>query len=161
MNSIHLSNQEIISCYLRTLGGLEHHKNDMGEPCNDVAKFRKLIDCLQFTACARVRRLQWSGKSVLKMAAFAFSQALLILQCLSGQDSHISAQESKPSPRYRSIILCSNYRLHLTFIGPSIANIFSEYKQRVATILNIFISVRRSTCYGRFFRLSSGAQNCI
>ena len=37
---------------------------------------------------------------------------------------------------------------------------FAEYNQQYATFLNLFISVRRSTCLRRFFRPSSGAQNC-
>jgi len=37
---------------------------------------------------------------------------------------------------------------------------FSEYNGQDATFLNLFISVRRSTCFMRFFRPSSGAQNC-
>jgi len=41
-----------------------------------------------------------------------------------------------------------------------IANIFSEYSQQEATFHNLFISVRRSACFRRFFRPSSGAQNC-
>jgi len=45
-------------------------------------------------------------------------------------------------------------------ICPCFANIFSEYNQQDATFLNVFISVRRSTCFRRFFRPSSGAQNC-
>ena len=48
----------------------------------------------------------------------------------------------------------------LTFIGPCIANIFAEYNQQDATFHNLFISVRRSTCFRRFLRPSSGAQNC-
>ena len=48
----------------------------------------------------------------------------------------------------------------LTFIGPCIANIFAEYNQQDATFHKLFISVRRSTCFRRFFRPSSGAQNC-
>jgi hypothetical protein len=52
------------------------------------------------------------------------------------------------------------YNFFLTFIGPCIANIFSEYNQQDATFLNIFISVRRSTCFRRVFRPLSGAQNC-
>ena len=40
----------------------------------------------------------------------------------------------------------------VTLIGPCIANIFVEYNQRGATFHNFFISVRRSTCFGRFFR---------
>jgi len=34
----------------------------------------------------------------------------------------------------------------------------SEYNQQDATFHNLFISVRRSTCFRRFFRPSSGAQ---
>jgi len=48
----------------------------------------------------------------------------------------------------------------LTFIGPCIANIFSEYNQQDVTFLNLFISERRSTCFRPFSRPSSGAQNC-
>ena len=48
----------------------------------------------------------------------------------------------------------------LTFTGPCIANIFSEYNQQDATFLSLFISVIRSACFRRFFRPSSGAQNC-
>ena len=41
-----------------------------------------------------------------------------------------------------------------------VGNIFAQYNQQDATFLNLFISVRRSTCFRRFFRPSSGAQNC-
>jgi len=37
---------------------------------------------------------------------------------------------------------------------------FAEYNQQDANFHICFISVRRSTCFRRFFRLSSGAQNC-
>jgi len=47
----------------------------------------------------------------------------------------------------------------LTFIGMCIANILAEYNQQDATFHNLFISVRCSTCFRRFFRPSSGAQN--
>ena len=50
------------------------------------------------------------------------------------------------------------HNVFLTFIGPCIADIFAEYKQD-ATFLNLFISVRRSTCFRWGFRPSSGAQN--
>ena len=50
--------------------------------------------------------------------------------------------------------------LFLTFIGPCVANIFTENNQRDAKIHNLFISVRRYTYFGRFFRPSSEAQNC-
>ena len=48
----------------------------------------------------------------------------------------------------------------LILIGPCIANIFVENNQRDATFHNFFISVRRSTCFRRFFRPPSGAQYC-
>jgi len=48
----------------------------------------------------------------------------------------------------------------LTFIGPCVAKIFAEYNQQDVTFHNLFISVRRSTCFRQFFRPSSGAQNC-
>ena len=47
-----------------------------------------------------------------------------------------------------------------TFIGPCVANVFAEYNQQDAAFLNLFISVRRPTCFRRVFRPSSGAQNC-
>jgi len=48
----------------------------------------------------------------------------------------------------------------LTFTGPYIANIFTEYNQQDAKFHNLFISVGRCTCFRRVFRPSSGAQNC-
>jgi len=48
--------------------------------------------------------------------------------------------------------------VYLKFIGSCIANIFSQYNQQDLTFLNLFISVRHSTCFVRFFRPSSGAQ---
>jgi len=44
-----------------------------------------------------------------------------------------------------------NPKILLTFIGPCIANIFSEYNQQDATFHDLFISVRRCTCFRRFF----------
>jgi len=49
---------------------------------------------------------------------------------------------------------------NFTFIGPCIANIFAEYNQQDTMFHNLFISVRRSTCFRRIFRPLSGAQNC-
>ena len=37
---------------------------------------------------------------------------------------------------------------------------FAEYNQQDAKFHSFFISVRRSTCFRRFFRQSPGAQNC-
>ena len=50
--------------------------------------------------------------------------------------------------------------VNLTLTGPRSANIFAEYNQQYATFHNLFISVRHSTCFRRFCRPSSGAQNC-
>jgi hypothetical protein len=48
--------------------------------------------------------------------------------------------------------ICENTRFILM--------IFAEYNQQDANFLNLFISVRQSTCFSRFLRPSSGAQNC-
>ena len=40
----------------------------------------------------------------------------------------------------------------------AIKYIFSEYNKQDATFLNLFISVRPSTCFGRFFRPSLEAK---
>jgi len=37
----------------------------------------------------------------------------------------------------------------------------SKYNQQDATLHNLFISVKCSTCFRRFLHPSSGAQNCI
>jgi len=37
---------------------------------------------------------------------------------------------------------------------------FAQYNQQDASFHNLFISVGRCTCFRRFFRPSSGAQNC-
>jgi hypothetical protein len=44
------------------------------------------------------------------------------------------------------------------FISPCIFSIFPKCNQQDATFLNIFISIKRSTCFRRFLRPSSGAQ---
>ena len=59
--------------------------------------------------------------------------------------------------------ICGSHCRHqndLIFTGPCIANIFTENNQQDATFHNLFNSVRRSTRFRRFFRPSSGAQNC-
>ena len=55
---------------------------------------------------------------------------------------------------------CKNKEECLTFICPCIANMFAEYNQQDATFLNLFISLRRSTCFRRLLCPSSGARNC-
>jgi len=49
--------------------------------------------------------------------------------------------------------------ISLAFICPCIANIFAAYSQQNATFHNLFIYVRRFTCFKRVFRPSSGAQS--
>jgi len=56
----------------------------------------------------------------------------------------------------RNSCLCST-TLH---IKSSIFRRFAQYNQQVATFLNLCISVRRCTCFRRFFRPLAGAQNC-
>ena len=48
----------------------------------------------------------------------------------------------------------------LTSTCPCVANIFAAYNQQDATFHNLFISVRRFTCFRQVFRPSSGPQNC-
>jgi len=48
----------------------------------------------------------------------------------------------------------------LTFICPCIVSISLKYNQQDATFLDLFISINYSTCFRRFLRPSSGAQNC-
>jgi len=57
-----------------------------------------------------------------------------------------------------STVACSIF--FLTFISTSIPNIFPEYNQQDTRFHNLFISVRRSTCFRRVFCPSSVAQNC-
>jgi len=65
-----------------------------------------------------------------------------------------------PTSRLTLVVMITKTTYSLTFVAPCIANIFSEYNRQDAMFLNVFISVRRSTCFRRFFRPSSGAQNC-
>jgi len=65
----------------------------------------------------------------------------------------VISQEKAGMVRRRHIDLLRK-QIILTFIGPRIANIFAEYNQQDATFHNLFISVRRSTCFRRVFRPS-------
>jgi len=62
-------------------------------------------------------------------------------------------------------LLCCLLIFHLTnltFIGPCIVILFLWYNQLDAPMYQIyFILKRRSTCFGRSFRPSSGVQDCI
>ena len=89
--------------------------------------------------------------------------------CLLGytQTSMNLASRSLPPPQenpqqhtWNPKILSGCTFLNLTFIGPCIPNIFSEYNQQDATFHSLFIFVRRSTYFRRVFHPSSGAQNC-
>jgi hypothetical protein len=48
----------------------------------------------------------------------------------------------------------------LTFMWPCIVNVFYKYNQQDATLCNIIYCCQCSTCFRRFLRPSSGAQNC-
>jgi len=62
--------------------------------------------------------------------------------------------------RQEAKIILYSLWYHDTYRWPSRANIFAQYNQQDATFLILFVSVGRSTCFRRFFRPSSGAQNC-
>ena len=70
--------------------------------------------------------------------------------------------ESASSTSVKTVVVnkLMDSTFNLTSIGQCIANILSDYNQQDATFLILFISVRRSACFRRFFRPSSGAQNC-
>jgi len=53
------------------------------------------------------------------------------------------------------------YCLFLTFIGPCIAIHSYSTTNKMHLFLKLFILVKRSTCFGRSFRPSPGAKNCI
>jgi hypothetical protein len=51
------------------------------------------------------------------------------------------------------------YELHVCYIHKSVLfNIFPQFNQQDSTFLNLFISIKRSTCFRRFLHPSSGAQ---
>jgi hypothetical protein len=50
--------------------------------------------------------------------------------------------------------------LFFTFMGPCIVNVF-KHNQQNATLHNGIYYYKRSTCFRRFLRPSSGAQNCL
>jgi hypothetical protein len=47
-----------------------------------------------------------------------------------------------------------------TFIWPCIVNVLLKYNQQDVTLYSILYYCKCSTCFRRFFRPSSGAQNC-
>jgi hypothetical protein len=56
------------------------------------------------------------------------------------------------------VIYVLKTQLHLIFVVPCIFNVFPKCNQQDATFLNLFISIKRSTCFRQFLRPSSGAQ---
>ena len=50
--------------------------------------------------------------------------------------------------------------VNLTFIGPCIVIYSYRTTNKMHPFLKLFILVKSSTCFGRSFRPSSGAQNC-
>ena len=59
----------------------------------------------------------------------------------------------------RIIAITRFHRLSLCSVH-GVPALFAENNQQDAIFHNLFISVRRSTCFRRFFRPSSGDQNC-
>jgi len=57
----------------------------------------------------------------------------------------------KPTEPFSEKGIEKMHKINLTFIGPCVANIFAEYNQQDATFHNLFISVRRSARFRRFF----------
>ena len=53
-----------------------------------------------------------------------------------------------------------NCNFYLTFICPCIASIYLKYDGKMQRVLDLFISISCSTCFWRFLRPSSRAQNC-
>ena len=51
--------------------------------------------------------------------------------------------------------------MHLTFMGPRIAKVFPSITNKMQCYTIYLFSVKCSTCFRRFLRPSSGAQNCI
>jgi len=94
----------------------------------------------------------------------------ITIPCYHYNDKMVHSNTTRISP-IRSLLLtvCKSSHLiritdaipsNLTFVCPCIAKIFSEHNKQDANFFNLFIFVRRSTCFRRFFRPSSGAQNC-
>ena len=80
--------------------------------------------------------------------------------------------DSNFSPLSRNVLVWRTRRLAIkcldifsrraTLVGQAlpVRPRFAEYNQLNATFHNLFISTRRSTCFRRFLRPSSGGQNC-
>ena len=65
-------------------------------------------------------------------------------------------------PTLVSLFYTKGIELILTFMGPCIANLFSNITNKMQRYtVYLFISVKCSTCFRRFLRPSSGAENCI
>jgi len=51
--------------------------------------------------------------------------------------------------------------MYLIFMGQCIVIYSNSTTNKWTCYLKLFILVKRSTCFGRAFRPSSGAQNCV
>ena len=73
-------------------------------------------------------------------------------------------EDMKPASQRKAKFLRTFYyiilKVDFTFTGPCIANVF-KYNQQDATLHNSIYGYKCSTCFRRFLRPSSGAQNCI
>jgi len=69
-------------------------------------------------------------------------------------------QDSEPSGYMETKNFLTNWKtFFLTFMFPCIVSIFITDNQQDATML-IYLFLISSTCFGRYFRPSSGAYHC-
>ena len=62
--------------------------------------------------------------------------------------------------RQHGTLLYSYFKVYTNNKGAKYVNLFAQYNEGDETFHNFFVSVRRSVCFRRVFRPSSGAQNC-
>jgi len=86
---------------------------------------------------------------------------------MEGSLPHSQEYNTCPYPRQINPFLCPSHFWQAQLVSYLVGlrtyqhpGIFAEYNQQDATFHNLFISVRRSTCFRRVFRPSPGAQNC-
>jgi len=68
------------------------------------------------------------------------------------------SNRNPPPPKKNSLLVPTERQIKYKTI--SINKKFARYNQKDTRSHNLFISVRRSTCFRRVFRPSSGVQNC-
>ena len=100
------------------------------------------------------------GPSGSWVISYCANSSLILLPILRPINSNLIIKT------YFNIILPANIlkkeitTSHFTFMGPCIVNVFN-YNQQDATLHNDIYYYNCSTCFRKFLRPSSGAQNCI